>query len=91
MYVVYEEFEKVMVVCFEVFQIWDDEYEKFQVLLRDIVKRKREENLKMVWCINFVYRKLQVCFDQMRKFRCQYEQLRVVIVRVLRLQVIVVV
>ncbi|XP_015686723.1 cytoplasmic dynein 1 heavy chain 1-like, partial [Protobothrops mucrosquamatus] len=52
MHVAYEEFEKVMVACFEVFQSWDDEYEKLQVLLRDIVKRKREENLKMVWRIN---------------------------------------
>lgn len=77
-----------MVACFEVFQSWDDEYEKLQVLLRDIVKRKREENLKMVWRINPAHRKLQARLDQMRKFRRQHEQLRAVIVRVLRPQVI---
>lgn len=77
-----------MVACFEVFQTWDDEYEKLQVLLRDIVKRKREENLKMVWRINPAHRKLQGRLDQMRKFRRQHEQLRAVIVRVLRPQVI---
>ncbi|ETE61722.1 Cytoplasmic dynein 1 heavy chain 1, partial [Ophiophagus hannah] len=87
MHVAYEEFEKVMVACFEVFQSWDDEYEKLQVLLRDIVKRKREENLKMVWRINPAHRKLQARLDQMRKFRRQHEQLRAVIVRVLRPQV----
>ncbi|ELK01220.1 Cytoplasmic dynein 1 heavy chain 1, partial [Pteropus alecto] len=87
MHVAYEEFEKVMVACFEVFQTWDDEYEKLQVLLRDIVKRKREENLKMVWRINPAHRKLQARLDQMRKFRRQHEQLRAVIVRVLRPQV----
>ncbi|XP_075048644.1 cytoplasmic dynein 1 heavy chain 1 isoform X1 [Mixophyes fleayi] len=87
MHVAYEEFEKVMVSCFEVFQTWDDEYEKLQVLLRDIVKRKREENLKMVWRINPAHRKLQSRLDQMRKFRRQHEQLRAVIVRVLRPQV----
>ncbi|KAM9294157.1 cytoplasmic dynein 1 heavy chain 1 [Gastrophryne carolinensis] len=87
MHVAYEEFEKVMVACFEVFQTWDDEYEKLQVLLRDIVKRKREENLKMVWRINPAHRKLQSRLDQMRKFRRQHEQLRAVIVRVLRPQV----
>ncbi|XP_069594120.1 cytoplasmic dynein 1 heavy chain 1 isoform X2 [Ranitomeya imitator] len=87
MHVAYEEFEKVMVTCFEVFQTWDDEYEKLQVLLRDIVKRKREENLKMVWRINPAHRKLQSRLDQMRKFRRQHEQLRAVIVRVLRPQV----
>lgn len=78
---------QVMVACFEVFQTWDDEYEKLQVLLRDIVKRKREENLKMVWRINPAHRKLQARLDQMRKFRRQHEQLRAVIVRVLRPQV----
>lgn len=77
-----------MVACFEVFQTWDDEYEKLQVLLRDIVKRKREENLKMVWRINPAHRKLQARLDQMRKFRRQHEQLRAVIVRVLRPQVV---
>lgn len=78
-----------MVACFEVFQTWDDEYEKLQVLLRDIVKRKREENLKMVWRISPAHRKLQSRLDQMRKFRRQHEQLRAVIVRVLRPQVII--
>ncbi|TRY83561.1 hypothetical protein DNTS_016270 [Danionella cerebrum] len=87
MHVAYEEFEKVMVSCFEVFQTWEDEYEKLQVLLRDIVKRKREENLKMVWRLSPAHRKLQARLDHMRRFRRQHEQLRAVIVRVLRPQV----
>uniref|UniRef100_A0A8C1TYY4 Cytoplasmic dynein 1 heavy chain 1 n=1 Tax=Cyprinus carpio TaxID=7962 RepID=A0A8C1TYY4_CYPCA len=87
MHVAYEEFEKVMVACFEVFQTWEDEYEKLQVLLRDIVKRKREENLKMVWRLSPAHRKLQARLDHMRRFRRQHEQLRAVIVRVLRPQV----
>ncbi|XP_034530779.1 cytoplasmic dynein 1 heavy chain 1 [Notolabrus celidotus] len=87
MHVAYEEFEKVMVACFEVFQTWEDEYEKLQVLLRDIVKRKREENLKMVWRLSPAHRKLQSRLDHMRRFRRQHEQLRAVIVRVLRPQV----
>ncbi|XP_061897473.1 cytoplasmic dynein 1 heavy chain 1 isoform X1 [Entelurus aequoreus] len=87
MHVAYEEFEKVMVACFEVFQTWEDEYEKLQVLLRDIVKRKREENLKMVWRLSPAHKKLQTRLDHMRRFRRQHEQLRAVIVRVLRPQV----
>ncbi|TNN61008.1 Cytoplasmic dynein 1 heavy chain 1 [Liparis tanakae] len=87
MHVAYDEFEKVMVACFEVFQTWEDEYEKLQVLLRDIVKRKREENLKMVWRLSPAHRKLQSRLDHMRRFRRQHEQLRAVIVRVLRPQV----
>ncbi|MEQ2204971.1 Cytoplasmic dynein 1 heavy chain 1, partial [Xenoophorus captivus] len=77
MHVAYEEFEKT----------WEDEYEKLQVLLRDIVKRKREENLKMVWRLSPAHRKLQSRLDHMRRFRRQHEQLRAVIVRVLRPQV----
>uniref|UniRef100_A0A8C4Q4U0 Dynein heavy chain tail domain-containing protein n=1 Tax=Eptatretus burgeri TaxID=7764 RepID=A0A8C4Q4U0_EPTBU len=89
MHVSYEEFEKVMAQCFDVFQSWDDEYEKLQVLLRDIVKRKRDESMKMIWRINPAHKKLQSRLEQMRKFRRQHEQLRAVIVRVLRPQVLI--
>ena len=56
-----------MVACFEVFTTWDDEYEKLQGLLRDIVKKKREESLKMVWRVNPTHKRLQARLDQMRK------------------------
>ncbi|XP_070577189.1 cytoplasmic dynein 1 heavy chain 1-like [Ptychodera flava] len=84
MHISFDEFEKVMAASFEVFGTWDDEYEKLQGLLRDIVKKKREESLKMVWRVNPAHKKLQARLDQMRKFRRQHEQLRAVIVRVLR-------
>ncbi|XP_022096690.1 cytoplasmic dynein 1 heavy chain 1-like isoform X2 [Acanthaster planci] len=84
MHISHDEFEKVMNACFEVFSTWDDEYEKLQGLLRDIVKKKREESLKMVWRVNPAHKKLQGRLEQMRKFRRQHEQLRAVIVRVLR-------
>ncbi|KAG7158919.1 Dynein heavy chain, cytoplasmic-like [Homarus americanus] len=77
-------FEKVMSQCFDVFITWDDEYEKLQGLLRDIVKKKRDEQLKMVWRVSPAHKKLQLRMEQMRKFRRQHEQLRTVIVRVLR-------
>jgi dynein heavy chain 1 len=73
-----------MSACFEVFGAWDDEYDKLQGLLRDIVKKKREEHLKMVWRVNPAHKRLQARLDHMRKFRRQHEQLRQVIVRVLR-------
>ena len=60
-------FFKIMVACFEVFSTWDDEYEKVQTLLRDIVKKKREESLKMVWRVNPAHKRLQARLDQMRK------------------------
>ena len=52
--------------------------------MRDIVKRKRDEHLKMVWRLNFAHKRLQSRIEHMRKFRRQHEQLRTVIVRVLR-------
>ncbi|CAH1114572.1 unnamed protein product [Psylliodes chrysocephalus] len=84
MHIPFDEFEKVMTQCFEVFSIWEDEYEKLQALLRDIMKKKRDEHMKMVWRISPQHKKLQSRMDQMRKFRRQHEQLRTVIVRVLR-------
>lgn len=34
MHIPFDEFEKVMTQCFDVFAIWEDEYEKLQALLR---------------------------------------------------------
>ncbi|XP_015784706.1 dynein heavy chain, cytoplasmic isoform X1 [Tetranychus urticae] len=80
----FEEFEKLVSACSEVFGAWDDEYDKLQGILRDLIKKKRDENYKMVWRINLAHKKLQTRVDQMKRFRRQHEQLRAVIVRVLR-------
>ena len=66
MYIPYEEFEKVMSQCHEVFTSWDDEYDKLQGLMRDIVKKKRDEHLKMVWRVNFSHKRLQERLQHMR-------------------------
>ncbi|XP_044735865.1 dynein heavy chain, cytoplasmic isoform X10 [Chrysoperla carnea] len=84
MHIPFDEFEKVMTQCFEVFSTWDDEYDKLQGLLRDIVKKKRDEHLKMVWRISPQHKRLQNRMEHMRRFRRHHEQLRTVIVRVLR-------
>lgn len=84
MHIPFDEFEKVMTQCFEVFTTWDDEYDKLQGLLRDIVKKKRDEHFKMVWRISPQHKRLQNRMEHMRNFRRQHEQLRTVIVRVLR-------
>ncbi|XP_038118676.1 dynein heavy chain, cytoplasmic isoform X2 [Culex quinquefasciatus] len=84
MHIPFDEFERVMNQCFEVFSCWDDEYDKLQGILRDIVKKKRDEHIKMVWRIAPAHKKLQQRMEHMRKFRRQHEQLRTVIVRVLR-------
>ena len=67
MHIAYDEFEKVMNACFDVFGTWDDEYDRLQGLLRDLVKKKREEQLRMVWRINPAHKRLQARLDHMRK------------------------
>lgn len=84
MHIPFDEFERVMNQCFEIFSCWDDEYDKLQALLRDIVKKKRDEHIKMVWRVAPAHKKLQQRMEDMRKFRRQHEQLRTVILRVLR-------
>lgn len=84
MHIPFEEFDRLLAACSQVFTVWDDEYEKFQTLLRDLIKKKRDEHLKMIWRISFAHKKLQVRMEHMRKFRKQHEQLRAVILRVLR-------
>jgi dynein heavy chain 1 len=73
-----------MVSCFEVFVAWDDEYDKVLALMRDVSKKKREEQMKLTWRIAPPHKKLESRLEQMRRFRRQHEQLRTVIGRVLR-------
>ncbi|XP_055310948.1 dynein heavy chain, cytoplasmic isoform X4 [Sitodiplosis mosellana] len=84
MHIPFDEFERVMNQCFEIFGCWDDEYDKLQQLLRDLVKKKRDEHIKSVWRVTPNHKKLQLRMEEMRKFRRQHEQLRTVILRVLR-------
>ncbi|KAL1414837.1 hypothetical protein MTO96_007102 [Rhipicephalus appendiculatus] len=84
MHAPFDHFESVMSACLEVFNAWDEEYDKLQSLLRDIVKKKRDEHIKTVWRVTPAHKRLQARMEQMRKFRRQHEQLRTVIVRVLR-------
>ncbi|RVE54307.1 hypothetical protein evm_001134 [Chilo suppressalis] len=84
MHIPFDDFERVMTQCFEVFSCWDDEYEKLQGLLRDIVKKKRDEHLKMVWRVSPSHKRLQARMEHMRRFRRHHEQLRTVMLRVLR-------
>jgi len=52
--------------CFEIFATWDDEYEKLQALLRDIVKKKKED-MKLAWKVNPIHKRLQMRLEQIRK------------------------
>ena len=59
---------QVMLACFDVFTMWDDEYDRLQGQLRDIVKKMRSEHIKMVWRVNPAHKRLQGRLDQIRKY-----------------------
>ncbi|CAH2049383.1 unnamed protein product, partial [Iphiclides podalirius] len=52
------------------------------VIKRDIVKKKRDEHLKMVWRVSPSHKRLQARMEHMRRFRRHHEQLRTVMLRV---------
>ncbi|KAG9509180.1 Dynein heavy chain, cytoplasmic, partial [Fragariocoptes setiger] len=84
MHIPFDEFERVISLCTKVFATWDDEYDKLQNLLRDMIKRQREERIRLTWRIDLAHKRLQSRMEAMTKFRQQHEQLRSVITRVLR-------
>lgn len=49
---------------------------------RDIVKKKRDEHIKMVWRVSPSHKRLQARMEHMRRFRRHHEQLRTVMLRV---------
>ena len=69
----YQEFKKVMSQCHEVLNIWDDEYDKLQGLMRDNLE-KGDTHLKMVWHVNVSHKRRQERMQHMVKFRRQHEQ-----------------
>ncbi|VBB28797.1 unnamed protein product, partial [Acanthocheilonema viteae] len=75
------DFDNLMAQCFAVFSTWNDEYDKLTTIMRDLTKKKRDEQLKLTWRLNPQHKKLESRLDQMRQ---QHEQLRTVISRVLR-------
>ena len=83
MLVPFEDFERTMKACTSVFSTWDEEYEKLQSIIRDLAKRKRGDDLKIIWRLNLSHKKLQSRLLVMQNFRRQHEQLRSVISRVL--------
>lgn len=83
MHIPFVEFERVISECAKVFQTWENEYDKFQALLHDMAKKKRESKLNLIWGLNPAHKQLQARMDKMKSFRQQHEQLRKVITVVL--------
>ena len=63
----FDEFGKILNECTSVFQAWEEEYEKLINLLRDLVRKKRDDSVKMLWRSQLHHRKLQTRFEQLQK------------------------
>ncbi|TKR93274.1 hypothetical protein L596_007763 [Steinernema carpocapsae] len=83
MYINLSDFEDLMRGCLLVFQAWDDENEKILIILRELVKKKREEGMKMSLRVNALHKKLETRLVNVKNFRLQHDHLCSVIQRVL--------
>lgn len=66
MFVMFDDFERTLKACMCVFSMWDEEYEKLQGILREMSKRNRGGDFKMVWRINASHKKLQTRLNAMQ-------------------------
>ncbi|KAI9105868.1 dynein heavy chain [Phlyctochytrium arcticum] len=82
MYMGYEDFERTMSGCEEMFRTWDDQVKEFTNVARDVTRKRSEKFLPIK--INPVHAKLQERIVFLRSFRRQHEQLQDTIVRVNR-------
>lgn len=66
MLIAFDDFERTLKACLAVFNMWDEEYEKLQGTLREMAKRNRGSDFKMVWRINASHKKLQIRLQAMQ-------------------------
>ncbi|CAJ0934537.1 unnamed protein product, partial [Mesorhabditis belari] len=83
MHISIKEFDHIIKEVFEVFAKWDDEYDRLLYLLRDLSKKKRDENTKLSFKTNPVHKKFERRMTNIFFFRRQHDQFRSVIERVL--------
>ena len=67
MVIAYRDFDEIIKSCRAVFGVWEDEYEKFTSLLRDLMKKKRDESLKFHFRLNLAHKKLETRLNQMKE------------------------
>ena len=84
MHIAYQDFSELTQRCSNVFKDWDDNYDKFQTMLRD-TKRPRAAGTGGIMSMKILpeHRKLSERLKRLAEFRLQHEQLQSVISRVL--------
>lgn len=87
MHIPMSEFEQITNSCVQVFLTWDDENDKVSQILREMLKKRRDqqESVKLSQRMPFKHKALENRLENLRKFRRQHEQLRTVISRVIRI------
>ena len=65
----FDEFDKIVNVCTQIFTCWDDEYEKLVLFLKDVVKKgpKKEDLIKVFLQINPAHKQLQIRLERVKK------------------------
>ena len=87
MHIPMSEFEQTMTSCFQIFFTWDEENDKVSNILREMMKKRRDQEvikLSQRSVMQYKHKALETRLDELRKFRQQHEQLRTVISRVIR-------
>eukprot|EP01117_Protostelium_nocturnum_P006264 TRINITY_DN2259_c0_g1_i6.p1 TRINITY_DN2259_c0_g1~~TRINITY_DN2259_c0_g1_i6.p1 ORF type:complete len:4259 (-),score=1954.67 TRINITY_DN2259_c0_g1_i6:110-12886(-) len=77
----YETFEKITSECRKVFKEWEEQFDQFREVFRDIAKKRNQEKLPLR--LNVENKTLQDRISSIRKFRKQHNELKSVITRVL--------
>lgn len=55
MHLEYEEFIKITSACLMLFTVWEDQFEQFRELLRDLAKKRGQEKIPIRVCSLFFY------------------------------------
>ena len=67
MSVSFEEFERTTTETSIVFSTWEDEYEKLIGMVKEIVKKKRDDSLKINWQLGLSHKQLQSRLEFLKK------------------------
>lgn len=77
----FTEFEKITSDCRSLFTIWEDQFNKFREVIRELARKRRQDDVPLR--INVDNKQLQERIMNVRNFRKQHEELYEVIKRVL--------
>ena len=70
MHITIGEFDQLMAQCTEAYKKWDDEYDKFITMMRDISKKNRDETMKYLAFKAVVqHKKLENRLQDLKQFR----------------------